>query len=124
MSHIPSIKGLLFEKWASQIKCVLSYYWRHYCVNKALLCRQEVLLTRSWPPTPCGCARETPGFTLFMYCAHSVGTRGGLPSLLGHCRCHTEKEDERISISTEMSIVLLSLQKKKKKKTNKGNQKT
>ena len=45
----------------------------------------------------------------------TVGAERGLPSLPGHCRCHTEKEDKRMSISAQLSHVFAIATEKKKR---------
>lgn len=60
---------------------------------------------------------------VLVYYAHSGGMKGGLPSLPGHYRCHTEKEDRRRSISAKIEYVFAIATENKKSKTRKGNRK-
>ena len=53
----------------------------------------------------------------------TVGGERGLPFLPGHCRCHTEKEDKRMSISAQIESCFCYCYRKKKSKTSKGNRK-
>ena len=93
----------------------LSHHRKCHCVTIARLCRRW-----RWHPTPHSVWGRPRCSRCCLLCPQ-LGDERGLPSLPGHCRCHTEKEDKRMSISTKIVMFLLLLQKKGK--TSKGNRK-
>ena len=81
-------------------------------MNTARLCRKRAL-SMKLAPHPQQCVRETPMF-MMLRAVPTVGGERGLPFLPGHCRCHTEKEDKRMSISAQIESCFCYCYRKKK----------
>lgn len=67
------------------------------------------------------CVGEPWRCSVSMYSAHNWG-RGVLPSLPGHCRCHTEKENKKMRVSAKMEqVFVFDTENKGKPSKGKGN---
>ena len=85
----------------------LSHHRKCHCVTIARLCRRW-----RWHPTPHSVWGRPRCSRCCLLCPQ-LGDERGLPSLPGHCRCHTEKEDKRMSISTKIELCFCYCYRKK-----------